>query len=68
MATVTELQNQLDALKLDNKKKEAELRKQIAKKKRQEDAELTKQVGKIAREMFPNLHTVDDFKLFFSNL
>lgn len=34
MASASELQNQLDALKLDNRKKEAELRKQIAKKKR----------------------------------
>lgn len=67
-ATASELQNQLDALKLDNRKKEAELRKQIAKKKRQEDAEFTKQIGKLARAMFPDLHTVDDFQRLFENL
>lgn len=67
-ATASELQNQLDALRLDNRKKEAELRKQIAKKKRQEDAEFTKQIGKLARAMFPDLHTVDDFQHLFENL
>ena len=68
MATVSELQNQLDALKSETRKKEAELRKQIAKKKRQEDAEFTKQIGKLARAMFPDLHTVDDFQHLFENL
>ena len=66
--TTSELQKQLDELKLANKQKEAELRKQIAKRKRQEDDAFTKAVGKLARERFPKLKTPEEFEQLFSSL
>lgn len=64
----TELQKQLEELKLENKKKEAELRKQIAKKKRQEDDAFTRAVGKLARASFKDLKTLEAFEQFFANI
>lgn len=66
--TTSELQKQLDELKLANKQKEAELRKQIAKKKRQEENEFTREVGKLARERFPKLKTLEEFAKLFDKL
>ena len=66
--TTSELQKQLDELKLANKQKEAELRKQIAKKKRQEEDAFTKAVGKLARECFPKLKTPEEFAKLFEGI
>ena len=63
--TTSELQKQLDELKLANKQKEAELRKQIAKKKRQEDNALTMAVGKLMREHYPKFTTIEEFQKLF---
>lgn len=63
--TTSELQKQLDELRLANKQKEAELRKQIAKKKRQEDNALTMAVGKLMREHYPKFKTIEEFQKLF---
>lgn len=63
-----ELQKQLDELKLANKQKEAELRKQIAKQKRREEDALIKCIGKLAKQRFYTLKSFDDFEKFFNSI
>lgn len=65
MATSQELQAQLDALKLETKNKEKELRKQIAKQKRQEEDAFIKAIGKLTIKTFPFLHSEAEFKQYF---
>jgi hypothetical protein len=59
--TSTELQKQLDAMKAEARKKEKEIRCQIAKQKRQEHAAHVKFVGDLFVKSFPN-YTNEDFQ------
>lgn len=63
--TSKDLQNKLDALKLETKEHEKQLRKEIAKAKRQERAQLDKEIAKIAREVFGNHATADEYRQIF---
>ena len=68
MATVNELQAQLDALKNSNRAKEKEMQKAIRKQKAQDDRQLTTDVGKLARACFPNCKTLEDFERMFKRI
>ena len=68
MATVNELQEQLNALKKSNRDKEKEIQKAIRKQKLQEDRKLTMDVGKLARACFLNCKTLADFERLFNSI
>lgn len=62
---MNEMEKQLEALKQANRQKETNLRKQIAKRKRQEKDAITKAVGELAIKSFPKCKSVDDFDRLF---
>ena len=62
---MTDLEKQLDDLKQVNRQKETALRKEIAKRKRQEEEELVKAVGKLALKTFPKCKSENAFEQFF---
>lgn len=63
--TAQELQNKLDNLKKENKEKEFELRKEIAKQKRKERADFVKAVGEFMIKRFPEFTTIEQFEKAF---
>lgn len=62
---MNEMEKQLEELKQSNRQKETALRKEIAKRKRQEKDALAKAVGELAIKTFPNCKSVDDFVRLF---
>lgn len=65
---MNEMEKRLEELKQSNRQKEAALRKEIAKRKRQEKDVLVKAVGELAIKSFPKCKTVDEYDKFFKHI
>lgn len=61
MATIAELENRLEKMKSDRRKAEAEIRKEINRKKHKADIEFSLEIATALRKKYPEFTTVEEF-------